>query len=122
MRATRALPAVRPRPHPLDLPAWGNIPSPGGSPPTIGDPGARARPQLLRFAEAIDATRACSPSKLCAYLFDLATTFTTFYEHCPVLAAPDDETRHRPLVLGDLTARVLEQGLSLLGMEAPEHM
>ena len=65
--------------------------------------------------------RRYSPSKLITYLFDLATTFTGFYEACRVLV-DDEAVRASRLALSDLTARVLEQGLSLLGMEAPEQM
>jgi arginyl-tRNA synthetase len=78
--------------------------------------------QLLRFPEAVAAVaEAYSPSKLCAYLFDLASVFTAFYEACRVLV-DDEAVRRSRLGLCDLTARVLEQGLSLLGMEAPEQM
>ncbi len=63
----------------------------------------------------------CSPSKLCTYLFELATIFTTFYEACRVLV-DDEAVRTSRLGLCDVTARVLELGLSLLGMEAPEQM
>ncbi len=98
-------------------------PPAAGALPLLGEPPERALAlQLLRFAEAVEATaETCSPSKLCAYLFDLATIFTTFYEACRVLV-DDDEVRTSRLGLCDLTARVLEQGLSLLGMEAPEQM
>jgi arginyl-tRNA synthetase len=78
---------------------------------------------LLGYPAALDGALAEStPSKLCAYLFSLATTFTTFYEHCPVLQAPDEATRASRLVLADTTARVLAEGLGLLGIEAPERM
>ena len=97
-------------------------PAPGGV-PLLGAPQERALAlQLLRFAGAVEATAdTMSPSKLCAYLFDLATTFTSFYEACRVLV-DDDTVRTSRLGLCDVTARVLELGLSLLGMEAPEQM
>jgi arginyl-tRNA synthetase len=78
---------------------------------------------LLGFADALSSTLAAfSPSRLCAYLYDLATTFTAFYENCPVLKAPTDELRQSRLALSDLTARVLAQGLALLGISAPDQM
>ena len=78
--------------------------------------------ELLRFGAAVEVTAATgSPSKLCTYLFDLATTFTGFYEACRVLVE-DEAVRASRLVLCDLTARVLALGLSLLGLEAPEQM
>jgi len=94
-----------------------------GTRPGVSEPQERALAlQLLGFAAAVDATaEAYSPAKLCAYLFALATTFTTFYEACRVLV-DHEETRTSRLALSDLTARVLAQGLSLLGMEAPDQM
>ena len=100
----------------VDPPAPGTL-------PRLDEPQERALAlQLLRFAGAVEATvEAYSPSKLCSYLFDLATTFTGFYEACRVLV-DDEAVRTSRLALCDLTARVLEQGLALLGMEAPEQM
>ncbi|MDA8314217.1 MAG: arginine--tRNA ligase [Actinomycetota bacterium] len=78
---------------------------------------------LLGYASALQsAAEESSPSKLCAYLYGLATTFTTFYERCPVLRAPDEATRRSRLALAETTARVLAEGLGLLGIEAPERM
>jgi arginyl-tRNA synthetase len=97
-------------------------PLPGGT-PLLDEPQERALAlQLLRFAEAVEVTaQTTSPSKLCTYLFDLAASFTAFYEACRVLV-DDAAVRTSRLGLCDLTARVLQQGLSLLGMEAPEQM
>jgi arginyl-tRNA synthetase len=94
-----------------------------GTRPDLDQPQERALAlQLLGFSAAIEATaEAYSPAKLCAYLFDLASSFTTFYEACRVLV-DDEAVRTSRLALCDLTARVLAQGLSLLGMEAPEQM
>jgi arginyl-tRNA synthetase len=78
---------------------------------------------LAGFPEALaTATEDYLPSKLCAYLFDLAQRFTTFYEHCPVLRAPTTEDRDRRLLLCDLVRRTMSLGLSLLGIEALEEM
>jgi arginyl-tRNA synthetase len=94
-----------------------------GTVPLLGEPQERALAlQLLGFAAAVEATaETYSPSKLCTYLFDLATTFTGFYEARRVLVE-DQAVRTSRLGLCDLTARVLERGLSLLGIEAPEQM
>ena len=90
----------------------------------VGAPEERALAlELLRFPEALDATLEwLAPHRLCAYLFGLAQAFTSFYEHCPVLRAPDDVTRESRLVLCDETARTLSLGLSLLGIHAPDRM
>jgi arginyl-tRNA synthetase len=93
-------------------------------PPTLASPEERALAlAILGFGAAVgQAIEGSAPSKLCTYLFDLAATFTTFYEHCPVLKAPDEETRRSRLLLSNLTARVLAEGLGLLGIEAPVRM
>ena len=79
--------------------------------------------KLLGFnAAVIDTIDKYSPHRLCTYIYELATTFTAFYEHCPVLKADDENTRQSRLALCDLTARVLNQGLALLGIETPEQM
>lgn len=79
--------------------------------------------RLLRFDAAVwEMIDSLSPHKLCTYLFDLASDFTAFYEHCPVLKADDDAQRDSRLALCDATARILQQGLDLLGIRAPEQM
>jgi arginyl-tRNA synthetase len=77
---------------------------------------------VLGFPEALDATiNTTQPHRLCTYLFDLAQRFTAFYEACPVVASEGDVRRER-LALCVATSRVLEIGLSLLGIRAPERM
>lgn len=77
---------------------------------------------LLAFPEAFEAAfRTLQPHRLCGYLFDLAQRFTSFYEACPVLSS-EGALRDERLALCELTARTLELGLSLLGIEAPEQM
>jgi arginyl-tRNA synthetase len=90
----------------------------------IGEPQERALAvRLLGYEGAVLETVArYSPHRLCTYLYELATGFTAFYEHCPVLRAPSDELRASRLALSDLTARVLAHGLGLLGIDAPEQM
>ncbi|MGI9031308.1 MAG: arginine--tRNA ligase [Ilumatobacteraceae bacterium] len=78
---------------------------------------------LLGFGTAVaEAVERASPHRLTAYLYELAQSFTAFYEHCPVLQAPDASTRASRLALSDVTARVLARGLHLLGIDAPEQM
>jgi len=92
--------------------------------PVVGDGAERALGlALLGYGEAVgDTVHTWSPSRLCGYLFALASAFTTFYETCPVLQAADPDTRRSRLLLCALTARVLEHGLGLLGITAPEQM
>ena len=94
------------------------------SAPVLGHPHERALAlRLLRFDAAVwEAAEANSPHRLCTYLYDLASDFTAFYEHCPVLKADDATVRASRLHLSDITARVMERGLDLLGIGAPEQM
>ena len=79
--------------------------------------------RLLGYEAAVlETVERYSPHRLCTYLFELASDFTTFYEHCPVLRAPSRPCRDSRLALSDLTARVLAHGLGLLGIDAPDHM
>ena len=78
---------------------------------------------LLRLDAAVRAAAGdLAPHKLCGHLFDLAQTFTSFYDACPVLKAPDDRTRASRLTLCRLTADALTLGLGLLGIHAPDRM
>jgi arginyl-tRNA synthetase len=77
---------------------------------------------LLNFGLTLEAmAEEYRPNFLCVFLYDLAGKFTSFYENCPVLKA-DPETRQSRLALCDLTARVLKQGLDVLGIEVVEQM
>jgi len=77
---------------------------------------------LLNFGLVLDAVAEdYRPNFLCNYLYELAGYFTGFYENCPVLKS-EAEQRASRLVLCGLTARVLKQGLDVLGIETLEPM
>jgi arginyl-tRNA synthetase len=90
----------------------------------LGTPQERALAiSLLQFAESLDRVVAdYRPNHLTAYLFELATRYSDFFEHCPVLRAETDELRTSRLLLCDLTARTIQRGLNLLGIEVVERM
>ena len=78
---------------------------------------------LLRFEEALElATVDFRPNLLTTYVFDLANAYSTFFDQCPVLKAPTPELRTSRLMLCDLTARTIKQGLALLGIDVVEQM
>ncbi|MDQ6784110.1 MAG: arginine--tRNA ligase [Actinomycetota bacterium] len=95
----------------------------GEVPVTVGEGAERALAiALLTFDTAVRAALdTWSPHKLCSYLFDLAATFTAFFETCPVLKA-EPAVRESRLALCAITAGVLADGLAVLGIEAPERM
>jgi arginyl-tRNA synthetase len=79
--------------------------------------------QLLRFGDALDAAVAeHKPSLVTAYLWDLAKTYSGFYQNCPVLRAETSELRQSRLLLCHLAARVIHQSLGLLGIQTVERM
>jgi arginyl-tRNA synthetase len=79
--------------------------------------------KLLSFASVFDKLIATyRPHHLCTYLFELATAFSIFYEQCPVLNISDKKVQRSRLALADLTAYTLTFGLSLLGIESPDHL
>jgi len=79
--------------------------------------------KLTQFGEVVQkvAERGC-PHLLCGYLYDLSGVFSSFYQRCPVLNAEDAAVKQSRLRLSLLTARVLKQGLNLLGIETLERM
>jgi arginyl-tRNA synthetase len=78
--------------------------------------------QLLGLGRAVaEVAGTAEPHKLAGFLFDVASAFTSFYEQCPVLSA-DGAVRDSRLALCALSLRVLEAGLGLLGIPAPERM
>jgi arginyl-tRNA synthetase len=91
---------------------------------TLGTPAERALAlELLRFGDALAlAMTDYRPNQITGYLFDLAKCFSAFFENCPVLKAETPELRDSRLLLCDLTARTIRQGLDLLGIGVEEKM
>ncbi len=87
------------------------------------DPERALALRLIGFGAILTQVgQTAEPHRLCAYLFDVASLFTTFYEECPVLKAESRALRGSRLALCALTLRVLSTGLDLLGVPAPERM
>jgi arginyl-tRNA synthetase len=79
--------------------------------------------RLLDFGTMVTQLgETAEPHRLCAYLFDVASLFTTFYEECPVLKAEPASLRASRLALCALTLDALTLGLTLLGVPIPERM
>jgi arginyl-tRNA synthetase len=92
--------------------------------PIIEHPAERALAlQLLRFEEALmTAAEEYKPNHITAYLWDLAKSYSGFFQNCPVLKAETPELRQSRLLLCDLTARVIHKSLELLGIKTVERM
>ncbi|MFE1751033.1 arginine--tRNA ligase [Streptomyces anandii] len=75
------------------------------------------------FAETVaEAAKEYAPHKLAAYLYHLASLYTSFYDKCPVLKAETPQQTENRLFLCDVTARTLHQGMALLGIRTPERL
>ena len=79
--------------------------------------------QIMQFPEIVDAVSLkATPHLLCAYLYELAGTFSSFYEACPILNQENLELKMSRLKLASFTARVLKLGLGLLGIQTLQRM
>ena len=92
--------------------------------PVVAEASERRLALLLLQCEATfsDALDKFAPHRLCNYLYDVAASFSAFYEACPVLKAESREAVRSRLALCDLTARVLDFGCGVLGIDVPERM
>lgn len=78
--------------------------------------------ELLAFDPVVTAVAdSLEFPRIAGYLHGVATAFSRFYEHCPVLRA-QGAARESRLALCELTARILRQGLHLLGIAAPARL
>jgi arginyl-tRNA synthetase len=100
----------------------GETPDPA-TPILITAPAERALAlKILQYAETLPVVLDdFRPNILANYLYELANTYHSFYEACPVLKA-EPALRASRLVLSDLAARTLSHGLALLGIACPERM
>jgi arginyl-tRNA synthetase len=102
----------------------GVAPEDATGPITLTHPAERALAlELLGFGAVLkQAGETAEPHRLASYVYSVADAYTTFYENCPVLKAPDEETRASRLALCAATLRTLVTGLGLLGVPTPERM
>ncbi|WP_030222189.1 arginine--tRNA ligase [Streptomyces sp. NRRL WC-3626] len=79
---------------------------------------------LDAFGDTVfEAAAEYAPHRLAAYLYQLASLFTTFYDKCPVIKPqPPQDVAENRLFLCDLTARTLHRGMALLGIRTPERL
>jgi arginyl-tRNA synthetase len=80
--------------------------------------------KLMQYVEAIkQVSSEATPHVLCSYIYELASLFMSFYEACPILKEGiDEQTKNSRLMLAQLTAKTLQSGLDLLGIETMQKM
>ncbi len=77
---------------------------------------------LARYGETLPTVlEDLRPNILATYLLELARSFHSFFEACPVLKS-DGNTQRTRLALCEVTSRILSHGLSLLGIDTPNRM
>ncbi|GAA0571044.1 arginine--tRNA ligase [Kribbella sandramycini] len=77
---------------------------------------------LTGFADTVvQVSETLQPHRLCTYLYDVAAALSAFYEQCPVLTSAG-ATRTSRIALCTATRQVLQDGLGLLGIAAPDAM
>ena len=78
--------------------------------------------KLCQYSEVVpEVMTDYRPNLLATYLYELAQTFHSFYEQCPVLNSKE-QTRNTRLALCEATSKVLKHGLELLGIYPPDKM
>lgn len=95
-----------------------------GAPFVLEDPAEKSLAlTLLKYPRTLaSTTEASEPSRLCAYSYELASSFSSFFDKCPVLRNDDPSSQASRLRLCDLTRRVLSDALSTLGIPTVERM
>ncbi len=78
---------------------------------------------LADFPKVIQqAAKEMRINQICNYAYSLATTFSTFYQACPVLKAETETQKNFRLALVAATKIVLRNALNILGIDAIEKM
>ena len=78
---------------------------------------------LTRFADSVESAAAdLAPNRICAYIYDLSNAFNSFYHGTKILAEEDENKKESYIALLNVSLKVLETGIDLLGFDAPERM
>ena len=78
---------------------------------------------ITRFADAVEsAARDLMPNRICAYIYELSNALNSFYHSTKILTEPDEEKKSGYIALLNVTLKVLETGIDLLGFSAPDRM
>ena len=78
---------------------------------------------LSKWSDTVEAAFAeQAPYKICQFIYERADAFNKFYHENKIVTNEDEKVRESYIQLSRLVGRVLEQGIDLLGLEAPEKM
>ena len=103
--------------------AQGGDPTRGRIPAAENDSQKALELVLARFNGVLEnAFDELAPHKVCAYIYELANAFNKFYHETKILGEENEEKRAGLVAVLQLTKRVLETCIDVLGFEAPERM
>ena len=89
----------------------------------LNDKEAELIQKMNEFTAAVEqAGKDYSPSGIANYCYELTKQFNQFYHECSILNADSDRERAVRLVLAKNVAKVIKNGMALLGIEVPERM
>ena len=79
--------------------------------------------QLSGFGSMIEsAFEEKAPHKICAYIYEVSNAFNSFYHETKILSEENQAQKESYIRLLQLTKKVLETSIDLLGFEAPDKM
>ncbi len=79
--------------------------------------------ELEQFPTVLnDAGLEHDPSKVAIYIYNLAKTFSSFYNEHSIANAENDEKKNLRVMLAISTAQVIKTGMEVLGIKVPERM
>lgn len=79
--------------------------------------------QLTGFGATVEtAFEEKAPHKICAYIYDVSNAFNSFYHETKILSEEDQKQKESFIQLLNLTKKVLETSIDLLGFSAPDRM
>lgn len=79
--------------------------------------------EIVKFNSVVEqAAQELAPHRICSFIYDLANAFNRFYHETRILAEENAEQKESWIALLNVTKRVLETGIDLLGFSAPERM
>ncbi len=93
----------------------------------LGNPDSDAMKTLMllltRFTDAVEsAAKDLSPNRICAYIYDLSNAFNSFYHGTKILTESDPDKKESYIALINITLKILETCVDLLGFDSPERM
>ena len=79
--------------------------------------------EISKVNEVIEnASDELAPHKICQYIYELSNVFNSFYHSTMILTEEDEDKKKGYIALLNLTKKVLETGIDLLGFSAPDKM